>query len=361
MYILHVITTIDIGGAENQLLLLAGQQVKQAKKVSVLYLKGSGDLKDKFESVGVNVICELSNKNLFYQVKNLKKIIEKKWDVIHCHLPRAEVLTYFAGNSNTPVVTTRHFGGEFYPGTGKIVSRFISRLFTRNVACIIGISESVKTYLINSREIKNTPIQVVDYAFSKSEFLGAHKKSKPDIENPIIGVVSRLSKEKRVDLAIEIFANFLQVSPRAKLHICGEGNQLNYLQKKVKKLGVQDEVEFLGKIRDIQSHYSNFDLLLHTSEFEGFGLVYIEAMCFGLPIVYLSESGFSVSLKNIYGTKLVKNFNDPTQTNSELLNALKSDSKKIDHEYGKVLDKYSPQIMESKISKIYELSLQQES
>ena len=59
--VLHIITTIRRGGAENQLLTLARQQVATGKKISVLFLKDSPELLDDFKNSGVDVIDRFSN------------------------------------------------------------------------------------------------------------------------------------------------------------------------------------------------------------------------------------------------------------------------------------------------------------
>jgi glycosyltransferase involved in cell wall biosynthesis len=357
--ILHVITTADIGGAEKQLLILAREQIKQGKGVSVLYLKGRGELNDDFRCSGVTVIDRLSNKNLFTQLKNLRKILKEGWDIIHCHLPRAEILTHLAAKKNLPILVSRHFGGEFFPGMGAGISKVLSRFFTRKVSCVIAISDSVNTYLVDSKEIKGIPIEVVDYAFPKPKTLLDFKKEK-HFDAPIIGVVSRLSKEKRVHLAIDIFNNFLKVAPNAKLQICGEGSELLNLQKQIEDLGIEDKVEILGKVKNINDYYAHFDLLLHTSEFEGFGMVYIEAMCFNLPIIYLSNSGLMYTIGQVFGTRLIEKYQDSSYTNRELQEAMKLDPVRVSESYGAVLEKFSTARMESKLSEIYSLHLQRE-
>ncbi len=356
--VLHVITTIDIGGAENQLLILASQQVSAGKEVSIIYLKGIGELKDKFKNYGITVIDDLADKHLLTQLKILRHKIDEGWDIVHCHLPRAEILTSLVAKRNVPIVASRHFGGEFFPGAGTRISRSLSQLFTRKFSYIIAISETVRDHLMSSQEIIGIPIEVVEYAFSKTEFLGSSVKSNTVPSKPVIGIVSRLSKEKRVDVALEIFNNFLKVSPNAELLICGEGAEIGYLKKMVLDYGIKDNVKFLGKRSHIQEYYSRFDLLLHASEFEGFGMVYVEAMSFDLPILYLSKSGLMSTLEGIYGTILVENYKDSTKTNRDIQKALEMNSEDINRSFSSALERFSPGEMEAKISWIYKLSLQ---
>ncbi len=64
----HLITTIERGGAEKQLLTLASEQVQSGLNVLVLYLKGKPDLKNEFEESGVEVNNLLVGKSFLKQV-----------------------------------------------------------------------------------------------------------------------------------------------------------------------------------------------------------------------------------------------------------------------------------------------------
>ena len=59
--VLHVITTINRGGAENQLLVLVREQIKSGMEVSVLYLKGDPELEQDFSNAGAKVLHDIAN------------------------------------------------------------------------------------------------------------------------------------------------------------------------------------------------------------------------------------------------------------------------------------------------------------
>ena len=107
----HVITTICRGGAENQLLILCREQVRQGLSVTVVPLKGNPELLKDFLEIGVQVNLSLTGKKFLIQVlqMNSKRF---KSDIWHAHLPQAELLLAFKKRNG--VVITRHFGGKFY-------------------------------------------------------------------------------------------------------------------------------------------------------------------------------------------------------------------------------------------------------
>ena len=95
MKVLHLITTINRGGAENQLLILAEEQIKNGLNVEIVPIKGSNELKNEFEALGAKVDSTILNKNLIRQILILRKKIRqsKSQYLVHSHLPRAEIIS----------------------------------------------------------------------------------------------------------------------------------------------------------------------------------------------------------------------------------------------------------------------------
>jgi hypothetical protein len=94
--ILHIITTIERGGAENQLVILTKAQVALGHKVEVAYLKGKPELEESLSHLGVEVIHELAKLNFMHQVIMVSKLIRSGHNVVHAHLPRQNCLHAFA-------------------------------------------------------------------------------------------------------------------------------------------------------------------------------------------------------------------------------------------------------------------------
>ena len=70
----------------------------------------------------------------------------------------------------------------------------------------------------------------------------------------------------------------------------GIGELLKQIKNKVRKLGIEDKVLFLGVRKDVNKLYSAFDLFIFPSLFEGFGLPVLEAMYKGLPVICSDSS-----------------------------------------------------------------------
>lgn len=97
--------------------------------------------------------------------------------------------------------------------------------------------------------------------------------------------VGRLSPQKGFDLLIEAFALIADRHPEWTLRIDGRGGELGRLRDLVERLGLQDRVVVPGVFDDVQDLMARSAALVLSSRFEGFGIVLIEAMDAGLPVI----------------------------------------------------------------------------
>jgi len=119
------------------------------------------------------------------------------------------------------------------------------------------------------------------------------KSLRQDYANPnekIMMHISNFRPVKRVNDVVDIFARVQQHIP-SKLLLVGEGPDLPKIQCRIKELGLEGKVHFLGKQDEIAHVISMADVLLLPSEKESFGLVALEAMACGVPTVGSTAGG----------------------------------------------------------------------
>lgn len=274
--VLHCITTISRGGAETQLLILARQQVLSGKQVTVLFLKGSPDLRSEFISAGILVEDSLADISPFRQVLGLRLYLRShNFDLVHNHLPRAELFFRFTF-SKMPNTFSRHNAEPFYPNKPRIVSRLLSNFATSRSKKGIAISKAVQNFCIRSREVtRKVEMNVVYYGYD-SRFLdsvknGLHRKF-------AFGTVARLVPQKDIPTLLQAFKYAREQLPDSKLLIIGDGNDSEKLHDFSSYLGLSDEVTWLKKSHDIPSAMQEIETFVLPSLYEGFGLVLLEAM-----------------------------------------------------------------------------------
>lgn len=97
--------------------------------------------------------------------------------------------------------------------------------------------------------------------------------------------IGRLSREKNIQMQIEAMAELSKKYFDAELWVVGDGPQKTELKEKARKLGVSQQVKFFGWQKDLEKFYGPADVFLLTSNYEGWGMVVVEAASFGLPVV----------------------------------------------------------------------------
>lgn len=108
-----------------------------------------------------------------------------------------------------------------------------------------------------------------------------------EISSPILLSVCRLTRSKGVYRILEIFRCIKKEIPGAKLLLVGKNYEGEGIIEKAKELGVQRDINLVGEVSyfEVQKYYDKADILIHPAYPENFGIVLLEAMSFGLPIV----------------------------------------------------------------------------
>lgn len=145
------------------------------------------------------------------------------------------------------------------------------------------------------------PVTVIPNGVPDAEY----RRRRIDASEPIrIGWVGRMIPQKRPDLAVAVFGSLeKRYQPgHFRLVLAGDGRELESVRRLARRRGLDDGVTFLGEVHGqaLEEFYSSIDIMLFTStRCEAFGLVLLEAMIRGIPVVgtsagelpYLAASG----------------------------------------------------------------------
>ena len=307
MKILHVATTINRGGAENHLVDLVAGQVKRGHNVSVAYLKGDGYWTSKFVELGVpTVSLRLGRYGELQPLFKLRSWL-RHWapDLVHAHLPPAELYTRFAlvGTSRgIDFVITKHADIGFLEGSrGKQSSktgRWLARWVASRAKRIIAVSEAVKDFHAGPCEnLGENKFRVVLHGVDAQRFQrvttdeirGVRKFFGFANEDFVVGTVARLAPEKNLDVLLRGFARFVERNQKtSQLLLVGEGPLEEELRLLATQLGIADLTTWAGFREDIPVIMNLMDVFVLTSGQEGFGIVLLEAMASGTPAIATS-------------------------------------------------------------------------
>ena len=350
MKVIHLITTIDLGGAERQLAILTKHQVKNGLQVEIIYLKGEGQLLNVFFKNGVKVNSRYANQNVLYQIFKLFFYLNKNADIIHAHLSRCEVFSALL-KINSKLIVTKHNSEQLFPKKWKLFSKFLARFVALRADAIITISNAVREFLISIQELNpKKPIHVVYYGYDDNLPSASFKKKIPHKFN--FGTVCRLENQKDVRTLLFAWKKYQTFYKHDALKIVGRGSREFELKCLAKSLELKN-ISWLKTNSNIVKFYSNFDVFILSTFYEGFGLVLLEAMQFKLPILASNNT----SVPEVLGVNYLGLVQ--TQNSDELslkMLELKSNSmyKKLAKQSAKRLSKFNPSEMAIKILDIYE-------
>jgi glycosyltransferase involved in cell wall biosynthesis len=128
----------------------------------------------------------------------------------------------------------------------------------------------------------------------------------------IVLAVGRHCDQKGFDLLLQAWATVCTRHPRWHLRIVGSGELTLELQALSRSLSIENQVEWIAHTNDVDSHYAECSIYALSSRFEGFGIVLIEALTHGLPIVsFLCHHGPEDILADQHCGTLVPNGNVP--------------------------------------------------
>ncbi|MDD4363150.1 MAG: glycosyltransferase [Atribacterota bacterium] len=239
-----------------------------------------------------------------------KVINEFKPDIIHLHHPFVLSMPaiMYAEKLKIPKILTIHTQYERYayyisPIPQAIIQEAIKRIIFHladKIDVITTPSESMKNF-INKYKIKKD-IVVVPNAINLNLFQDRDQqechslKEKFEIKenDTTILYVGRISLEKNIEKIIQAVALIHEKGIiNIKLLLVGDGTALEQMKKLVKTLKIDKMVHFAGAVKNevIKSYYQISDIFAFTSTSETFGLVIIEAMASGLPVLAVKAPG----------------------------------------------------------------------
>lgn len=287
--VLHMHKINGVGGSERHLLTLLPALRARGVDARFLGLDVPGSDAPRFyaelDAAGVPHSCvrcthDASPRMLADVVRAVRR---ERPGLLHTHLVHADVYGATAATVlRVPVVSSRHNDDRYLLGP----FRYVDRAFARPARRIIAISDAVHRFLAEAglpREKLVTVHYGLDALPEASSELRPVELGISD-DAPVVLAIGRLTQQKDHRTLLRAFARAHRSHPRAVLVILGIGPLETETRGLVSELGLGDAVVMPGRL-EIRDWLDRADLFAHTSLWEGFGLVLLEAMLAGLPIV----------------------------------------------------------------------------
>jgi glycosyltransferase involved in cell wall biosynthesis len=288
MKVLHVIKVQGIGGAEQHLLQLLPALRERDIDARLLSLDAGKD-SDRFhralDDVGVpwRRVATGFDASPRLAAAVVRAVRAERPDLLHTHMVHGDIYGSIAANVlRVPFVSSRHNDDRYLLGP----FRHVDRAFMRRARRLIAISDSVREFLIRA----GLPARkLVTIHYGLDELPSAPSEVTPEqagipADSPLVLAIGRLIAQKDHETLTRAMARVHSDHPSARLALLGWGVLEEQTRALVQELGLADAVVLPGRVEP-RAWLERADIFAHTSRWEGFGIVLLEAMLAGLPVV----------------------------------------------------------------------------
>lgn len=287
--VLHLTHSLDFGGVESHLRLIAAHGgTNYAHEFAAL--AGGGRVADRMVASGSRVTIlrrEPWNHPLMTWLALSQFLRRERFDVVHCHGAEANLWGLWAARlTGVPVRIGEEIG---IPNHGW-KARLAYRTAYRRAHRVIGVSEAVRRYLVDSREVPEAccvtifnPVHIVDGDTPKRAISEALQ----------LVFVGRLEPNKNPLSLVEALSLLPGEVRAVEVSFVGDGSLNEEIHRSAEKLGVAHLVKMIGYLDDPASFVRNCDVIVQPSPTEGFGLAVAEALSAGVPALVTGKSAMA--------------------------------------------------------------------
>lgn len=300
MRIVQIIDSLGIGGAERLITEVVPLLANKGYKVDVVLLNGERThLYKELENFDCCHIYSLGKSfyNPFYIVKLIPYFY--KYDVVHVHLFPAQ---YFAAIARmfcfktVKLIFTEHNTSNRRLENKKY--RWIEKLIYACYDKVICITNEVKDVLIDKLDLSLAKLVVIENGVNLKRVTQSHIVLREEFGfddcDKLLIMVAGFRQQKDQDTIIKCLGSLPECY---KLILVGDGDRRDELGELVKDLNLNDRVSFLGIRNDVYSLMKMCDIAILSSHWEGFGLVAVEAMASGIPLIASNVDGLAQVVK----------------------------------------------------------------
>lgn len=304
--VLHIIPSLKIGGAERITFDICKELASRENiQVCIVIMENvvSFDIPENFDIRVTNSTVQLSKyKKNHYNLKDYVDIVNNfRPDIIHSHLFQAEIFSRSLLIKQVKYVTHVHDNMvqlnkfELNSNLNKKISNYyekkwILKRYKKVNNYFISISLDTTNFLkqtLSNKLQKN--IFELNNAINFSKF-SSNKKRVIGSKIKLITIGSLVDKKNQI-LLINLASDLKFNAIPFDLIILGDGPNFKMLLDEINHRDLQEHVHLMGNVKNVEFYINNSDILLHSALYEPFGLVLLEAMSSGLPVICLDGGG----------------------------------------------------------------------
>lgn len=300
MRILHVITSLQTGGAEKLMVDLLPRICERGHQVELCVFDGARTpFFDQLEDTGIRIHWFQKGGSIYnpLNIYRLWKLMNKDWDIVHTHNTAPQLFAALGGVlCSVVLVTTEHTTSnrrrdwKWY--------RPIDEWMYRKYSSVISISLATTQELQKYVSIK-CPIYTIPNGIDVEKYNNAAPVKRSDIgcnkNSFLLMMVAGFRYQKDQD---SIIRSIKSLPDNIQLCLVGDGERRKVCEELAESLGVSDKVIFTGLRTDVSNVLKTADVVVMSSHYEGFGLAAVEGMAAGKPVIASDVEGLADIVRN---------------------------------------------------------------
>lgn len=277
--LLLVISTLEKGGSERVLSILANGFVEKGYKVTIALLRS--DKVCYTLNSQIQVVSLYRPFRSFSIAERVKRSVQVLWDVRKwSRLHKYDAIISFGQNTNIKVLLGNIFLNNKIIVSDRNDPKFAStraEVFFRNIIYRLAAHIVVQTHQIRKEQYQHFKnVQVIYNPLMEHNIMA-------ELKNKTIVTVGRLDAAKNHQFLITSLKDVLPTG--WEFHIIGDGPARKSLQQLIEQHNAADGIKLLGRIDNVYEHIATASLFVYASKSEGYPNAVIEAMSVGLPVV----------------------------------------------------------------------------
>lgn len=258
--------------------------------------------------------------------KLAKKLLKKeKFDLITVQDQYyLALMAWILAKKNNIGLEIQVHGFEKFSGLRKITAKFV----IPKASAIRCVSQRLKNQLIKDFGVQEGKITVTSIYVETKDSLGAAGTERKILNGSgqfVFLTVGRLVPVKNIGLQIKAMAEVAKDYPSAELWIVGKGSEEKRLKRLAEDLKLAKQIKFWGWRDDLYNFYRQADAFLLTSDYEGWGMVIVEAAGYGLPVI-MTDVGCAGELIKNNESGLIVPVGDPVKLKEAMIKILEDAS-----------------------------------
>lgn len=290
MRVVHLHRLRGISGSERHLLTLLPALAERGVDACFIGLDDPGGDNEPFyfelRAAGIPFTRVKASRDLdpFLARRVVRAVRRFRPSIVHTHLAHGDVYGAIAAvATGATLVSTKHNDDPFRAGA----FRFVERALTRRAQRVIAITDALARFNVDRVGLPAEKLTVVHYGLDHGPSGDGEQLRGTGLPAGarVVVAVGRLVDQKGHEVAVRALLRLRRRHPEAVLVVLGEGPLRGNLEQLADELGIGASVILPGNVQDVGAWFARANVFVHPARWEGFGLVLLEAMLAGLPVV----------------------------------------------------------------------------